>query len=79
MKCIYFLMIALFCAKVMYANSGSLSASRLRCDYLENPQGIERLQPRLSWQMPVLPKSKGQKNNCLSGYCGKHQRYSESG
>ena len=61
MRFIYFLMIVLFCANVMYANPGFLSASSLRCEYLENPEGIERLHPRLSWQMSVLPGSKGQK------------------
>jgi alpha-L-rhamnosidase len=31
------------------ASSGDLSATRLRCEYLENPLGIDTLLPRLSW------------------------------
>jgi len=27
------------------------SSAQLRCEYLENPQGIDIIQPRLSWQM----------------------------
>lgn len=31
------------------ANGGSLSPARLRCEYLENPLGIDAMPPRLSW------------------------------
>jgi alpha-L-rhamnosidase len=32
-----------------HASSSQLSVSRLRCEYLENPLGIDTLKPRLSW------------------------------
>ena len=32
-----------------HAAPAGLSAARLRCEYLENPLGIDTLQPRLSW------------------------------
>ena len=38
-----------FAASTLGANQ--TSPAQLRCEYLENPQGIDILQPRLSWQM----------------------------
>lgn len=37
------------------------AAQRLRCEYMVNPEGVDRLQPRLSWQMAPLPGATGQK------------------
>lgn len=37
-------------ASPQYKNE-TIRAARLRCEYLENPLGIEALRPRLSWQL----------------------------
>ena len=56
MKRNFFYQVLLFTAIVM-VNSGAsndvalVSTNNLRCEMLENPQGIDVLQPRLSWQI----------------------------
>lgn len=40
--------------------NASLSPIRLRCEYLENPLGIDALNPRLSWIIPPSPERRGQ-------------------
>lgn len=56
---------ALFCllpALACHAHSEDPSAAlHLRCEYLHNPQGIDRTQPRLSWWLPAAPGKQGQK------------------
>ena len=33
--------------------------SQLRCEYLENPQGIDITAPRLSWKLEASPEARG--------------------
>jgi hypothetical protein len=33
--------------------------SQLRCEYLENPLGIDVLKPRLSWKLEASPEARG--------------------
>jgi hypothetical protein len=42
-------------ASPRYKNE-TIRAARLRCEYLENPLGIEALRPRLSWQLEAMNK-----------------------
>jgi alpha-L-rhamnosidase len=42
-------------ASPQYKNE-TIRAARLRCEYLENPLGIEALRPRLSWQLEAMNK-----------------------
>ena len=39
----------------------------LRCEYLDNPVGMDLLKPRLSWQMK---RRQGSRANCLPHYGG---------
>ena len=43
----------------LHAAPVGISAARLRCEYLENPLGIDVSQPRLSWI--VESKQRGQR------------------
>ncbi|OVE74182.1 hypothetical protein BVX94_01360, partial [bacterium B17] len=56
------LLLAVLCFPLM---AFGLEVSNLKCEYLENPQGIDVLQPRLSWRMKPeggnLKPEKGQK------------------
>jgi len=40
---------------------GSLKVDRLRCEYMENPLGIDEMEPRLSWI--VTSGARGQKQS----------------
>ncbi len=43
-------MLAVLCASATSLLAG-ISVNHLRCEHLENPQGIDATQPRLSWQL----------------------------
>ena len=45
---------------VAQASSGALAVSQLRCEYLENPLGIDAVQPRLSWIVESKQRSQRQ-------------------
>lgn len=45
-----FLLIALFCFSLAQAQS-KISLTNLQCEMLSNPEGIDVVQPRLSWQI----------------------------
>jgi hypothetical protein len=53
----------------------TLSLSHLRCEYKENPIGIDVLKPRLSWQMTPLTPQRGERgqNSPLWGVRGARQ------
>jgi len=38
----------------------AVTVEGLRCEYLENPQGIDRVQPRLSWQLEATARGEKQ-------------------
>ena len=54
------LLLALLSAISVHAQTDTSVAEYLRCEYLENPQGIDRPAPRLSWRMRPVSGQKGQ-------------------
>ena len=55
-------MVALACATcfALPTARGEVKVDRLRCEYLENPLGIDTPQPRLSWNLaPDVPAARG--------------------
>lgn len=52
-KTILFGLLISFCAATQAASPRSV-AQALHCEHLLNPQGVERKQPRLSWQMQAV-------------------------
>src|SRR5689334_7654773 len=53
------IVILAMCRPLRSADASNLTASRLRCEYLTNPLGIDEKQPRLSWI--VQSRERGQK------------------
>ncbi|MDR2848546.1 MAG: alpha-L-rhamnosidase N-terminal domain-containing protein, partial [Bacteroidales bacterium] len=49
------------CLGAMGQSSASLSVVNLRCEYLHNPLGIDKLHPRLSWELTSAESNKSQK------------------
>ena len=47
--CIRWAVMVLLTANVMVSASDSITVSRLRCEYLVNPLGIDVAEPRLGW------------------------------
>lgn len=58
-----FLMVSLACAGVSAASgASSVTVANLRCEYLQDPLGIDVRLPRLSWQLAAVdPEARGQK------------------
>ena len=57
-----FVIIWISCQLSIFAASGGLVPTHLRCEYLENPLGIDAAKPRLSWQLKASnPYQRGQK------------------
>ena len=56
---------ALFCslAILLELKAGTLRLDRLRCESLENPEGIEAVAPRLSWELTQAPGERQQKQS----------------
>jgi len=54
------LLLTLLSAIAIQAQSDTCVAEYLRCEYLENPQGIDRSAPRLSWRMRAVSGQEGQ-------------------
>lgn len=53
------LLLPLLAAQAAPRPSG-LQPAELRCEYLNNPLGIDVVRPRLSWQLPVGPRGRRQ-------------------
>jgi len=49
MRCIFLCWLA--CFSGVYSFAQTLAASHLRCEYKQNPVGIDNLKPHLSWQL----------------------------
>jgi len=61
-----FVIVWICCQFSLFAASGGVGPIHLRCEYRENPLGIDVLKPRLSWQLKALSSTeRGQKQ---SGY-----------
>jgi len=54
-------MLILFCTGLNCSSPEKSTAVKLRCEYLVNPLGIDKTQPRLSWQMSQITGKMGQK------------------
>jgi alpha-L-rhamnosidase len=53
----------------------SVAVADLRCEYLENPLGIDVSQPRLSWKLlPAEPKARGQRQTAYHILVASSQR-----
>ncbi|GAB3933806.1 glycoside hydrolase family 78 protein [Larkinella terrae] len=61
MKLVYYRLFffLLICSNAWAAKPALVSLTRLRCDYRDNPLGVESRQPRLSWQ--IVSAVRGQK------------------
>ena len=59
-----FVIVWIFCQFSLFAASGGIVPIHLRCEYMENPLGIDVLKPRLSWQLKALNSTqRGQKQS----------------
>jgi alpha-L-rhamnosidase len=57
-----FSIILIACQFSLFAASGGLVPTHLRCEYLEDPMGIDVTKPRLSWQLKAINSAqRGQK------------------
>ena len=54
------LLLTLLSAISVHAQNDTPVAEHLRCEYLENPQGIDRAAPRLSCRMRPVSGARGQ-------------------
>ena len=45
---------------LQFSAAAGVSADRLRCEYLENPLGIDTAQPRLSWVLESKQRAERQ-------------------
>ena len=41
--------------------SSALEVSNLRCEYMDNPQGLDTLHPRFSWELASAEEHRGLK------------------
>ena len=57
-----FVIVWYFCQLSLFAASGGLVPIHLRCEYMENPLGVDVLKPRLNWQLKAFNSTqRGQK------------------
>lgn len=55
------ILLVLFCLPLFIKGQGSIRVQNQRCEYLINPEGIDEVSPRLSWNLAAVnPKAFGQ-------------------
>ncbi len=70
-------LILLFCAQASAQVGASLNPVALRCEYLENPLGIDETQPRLTWR--VESAERGQKQTAYQILVASEEKALEAG
>ena len=55
----YALAVLLLASSAIALATDGAAPSQLRCEYLENPLGIDVMKPRLSWKLEALPEARG--------------------
>src|SRR5690606_41997832 len=48
------LLLLVICCHSTFSQKASVWPTKLRCEYLENPKGIDGEQPRLSWMLDAV-------------------------